>query len=59
LKALRVASSGEARAGIALPDNTNHRREVEQVAPALRRAGVVVFWVDEGGAVGVDSPAEL
>jgi hypothetical protein len=54
LKALRVASLGEARAGIALPDNANHRREVEQVAPALRKAGVVVFWVDDAGAVRAD-----
>ena len=57
LKALRVVSSSEAQAGIALPDNANHRREVEQVAPALRRAGVAVFWVDDGGNVRIDAPA--
>jgi Holliday junction resolvase-like predicted endonuclease len=57
LKALRVASSGEARAGIALPDNANHRREVDQVAPALRRAGIAVFWVGDGGNVRIDAPA--
>ena len=47
LKALRVSSSGDARAGIAFPDNTLHRREVGQVATALRRAGIGVFWVNE------------
>lgn len=57
LKALRVVSSSEAQAGIALPDNASHRREVEQVAPALQRAGIAVFWVDDGGAVRVDAPA--
>ena len=58
LKALRVVSSAEAQAGIALPDNANHRREVEQVAPALRRAGIIVFWVDAAGAVRVDAQAD-
>jgi Holliday junction resolvase-like predicted endonuclease len=57
LKALRVASSEQARAGIAFPDNARHRREVERVAPALRRAGVAVFWVDNEGNVRTDAPA--
>jgi hypothetical protein len=56
LKAMRVVSSGRARAGIALPDNAAHRREVEQVAPALRHAGVTVFWADDEGGVRVDAP---
>jgi hypothetical protein len=57
LKALRVAASEQAHAGIALPDNARHRREVEQVAPALRRAGVAVFWVDNEGNVRTETPA--
>jgi hypothetical protein len=51
LKALRVVSNADARAGIALPDNAMHRRHVEEAAPALSRAGVVVFWVTEDGKV--------
>lgn len=46
LKALRVASAGDAQAGVAFPDNADHRREVDQVRPALTSAGIVVFWVD-------------
>lgn len=53
LKALRVVSLGSDEAGIALPDNERHRREVEQVTTALRRVGVTVFWVDEQGRVRV------
>jgi hypothetical protein len=56
LKALRVVSAGDARAGIALPDNVSHRNEIELVAPALKRAEVIVFWVDETGRVRLDSP---
>jgi hypothetical protein len=56
LKALRVVSAGDARAGIALPDNVSHRRQIELVASALERAEVIVFWVDETGRVRVDSP---
>jgi hypothetical protein len=51
LKALRVVTAGSARAGIALPDDANHRREVAQVAGALDRLGVVVFWVNENGDI--------
>ena len=51
LKALRVASSRSGKAGIALPDNDNHRREVGQILPALERIGVVVFWVSDSGEV--------
>jgi hypothetical protein len=56
LKALRVVSADEARAGIALPDNASHRREVAQVMPALTEARVIVFWVDDNGGVRVDAP---
>lgn len=59
LKAMRVVSAGAARAGVALPDNKAHRREVEQVVPALRGAGVAVFWVSDRDEVRVDAPWEL
>lgn len=49
LKALRVAASGEAGPPVALPDNQHHRLEIERVQPALRRAGVGVFWATEDG----------
>jgi hypothetical protein len=55
LKALRVISAGEASAGIALPDNANHRREIAQVATVLRHVGVSVFWVNDAGDVRVDA----
>ena len=51
LKALRVASAGDGKAGVAFPDNPDHRREVDQVHPALTSAGIVVFWVDDEGRV--------
>lgn len=56
LKALRVASAGEARAGVALPDNADHRREIDLVRPALHRAGIVVFWVAEDRTTTIDAP---
>lgn len=59
LKALRVVTSGDADADIALPDNANHRREVEQVAAALQKVGVSVFWVDDAGNVRVDAAGPL
>src|SRR3954451_12513329 len=43
LKAMRIVSADAARAGVALPDNQAHRREVDQVAPALQAAGIAVF----------------
>jgi Holliday junction resolvase-like predicted endonuclease len=58
LKALRVVSSGNARTGIALPDNAHHRYEIEQVARALRQAGIIVFWVDEDAVVRVETMEE-
>ena len=54
LKALRVASAGDGKAGVAFPDNADHRREVDQVRPALTSAGIVVFWVDDNGRVRTD-----
>lgn len=59
LKALRITSLGEARAGIALPENELHLREIQQVATALRQAEIGVFWVDERLRVRVDAPWEL
>ncbi len=44
LKALRAKSKGHG-AAIALPDNRDHRREVELVSPALRDAQIGVYWV--------------
>lgn len=45
LKALRVTSEGTSRAGIALPQNPLHLREVELVHAALAAAEIGVFWV--------------
>jgi len=59
LKAMRVVAAEEARAGVAFPDDANHRREVEQVAPALARARIAVFWVSEQGGVRSDAPWPL
>jgi hypothetical protein len=56
LKAMRVVSLGEGRAGVAFPDNANHRRQVEQVTQALSDAGIGVFWVSESGDVTFDLP---
>ena len=55
LKALRVVSAGNARAAIALPDDTAHRAEVDKVKNALARLEVVVFWVTDEQAVRVES----
>lgn len=59
LKALRVVSSGTGRAGIALPDNEAHHREVDQVSSALNRSGIAVFWVQESLQVLIDSPWDV
>jgi len=59
LKALRVVATGDARAGIAFPDDAAHRREVAQVSAALHELGVAVFWVAKSGEVEVDAPWSL
>src|SRR5262245_30728507 len=56
LKALRVATLGGALAAIALPDNVDHRREVELVAGALAGAEVGVFWVADDRSVRLEAP---
>lgn len=56
LKALRVATSGAARAAIALPDNVDHRREIQLVNESLARLEVGVFWVAMDGGVELESP---
>lgn len=56
LKALRVVSAGEYRAGVALPDDPAHRAEVAKVRAALDSLGVAVFWVNENRVVTVESP---
>ncbi len=58
LKAMRVVSAGEDRAGIALPGDTAHRAEVAKIRLALDRVGIAVFWVDETHTVAVESPWE-
>jgi hypothetical protein len=56
LKAMRVVSSGEGRAAVALPDDENHRDEIARVAEALRNADIGVFWVSAVGEVRLDAP---
>jgi hypothetical protein len=56
LKGLRVASTGTARAALALPDNEDHRREVRQVARALTEVDIGVFWVSDGREVTLEAP---
>jgi hypothetical protein len=53
LRSLRVVSEGVSIAGIALPDVPSHRREVDRVAVALSKVGVLVFWVTQDGEVSV------
>lgn len=45
LTAARVISEGTCAAGIALPDDEGHSHLIEQIAPALGRLGVRVFFV--------------
>ena len=56
LKALRVVTSRHAHAGIALPDNESHRREINQVKAALHDARVAVFWVNDTRDVTAEVP---
>lgn len=59
LRALRVASIGVARAGLAFPDNLHHRRELESVKPALDQLGITVFWVGSVHSVKVQTAVAL
>lgn len=59
LKAMRVVAAGDGRAGIALPDNAYHRREIDQIRAALHAAGVAVFLVSDADEVRLDSPWSL
>jgi hypothetical protein len=57
LRALRWVSAGGADAAVALPDNRRHRLEIGRVQPAIRGAGIGVFWVSEkDAAVEADCP---
>jgi hypothetical protein len=55
LKAMRVVAAGDGRAAVALPDNADHRREFDQIRPALHAAGIAVFLVSESEEVALDS----
>lgn len=54
LRAMRTVDTPNVRAALALPDNEHHRRELEAVAPALRRLDIAVLWVDASGNVRVE-----
>lgn len=45
VRAMRVASSGVARAAVALPGSEFHRTEIDRIVPALQQLGIQVFWV--------------
>ena len=51
LRAMRVSSAGSSIAAIALPAVELHKDEVALVTPALRRAGIRVYWVSRDGGV--------
>ncbi|HVE46233.1 MAG TPA: hypothetical protein VNA57_05760 [Acidimicrobiales bacterium] len=59
LRALRWVSLGDANAAIALPDDRLHRLKVGEVALAIRRAGIGVFWVDDDRSVVADCPWDI
>ena len=59
LKAMRVVTAGDGRAAVALPDNADHRREIDQIRGALHTAGIGVFLVSESEDVRLDSPWSL
>lgn len=59
LKAMRVVTARNGRAAVALPDNANHRREIDQICHALNAAGIAVFLVSESEEVRLDSPWSL
>ena len=56
LKAMRVVTAGDGRAAVALPDNVDHRREIDQIGNALHTAGIGVFLVSESEEVRLESP---
>ena len=35
----------DAKAGIALPDNEDHRMLISAIMPSLEKLGIIVFWV--------------
>lgn len=54
VRAMRVVSSGTATSAVAFPANDSHRSQVAQVALALRRLGIRVYWVSHDGNVSTD-----
>jgi len=42
-----MVNGEKVRAGIALPDNLLHRREIDSVSIMLRKLEIVVFWVSD------------
>jgi Holliday junction resolvase-like predicted endonuclease len=59
LKAMRIISAGSGRAAVALPDNEDHRREIDQIREALHGAGIAAFLVSDSAEVRLDSPWPL
>lgn len=59
LRALRWVSAGGADAAIAVPANRLHRLKIGEVAPAIQRAGIGVFWVHEDRRVEAECPWSL
>lgn len=56
LRTLGLATQDSAiRAGMALPDNTLHRRLMLPALDVLLQLGVVIFWVAGDGAVEVEA----
>jgi hypothetical protein len=49
----------EVRAGIALPDNSDHRDAVQKIISILHRLDIAIFWVRENGRVYIDSTWEV
>lgn len=59
LKALRVVSTGEAWAGIALPGDVAHVAEVERIRDALAALDIAVFLVKADQSVDFDAAGSL
>jgi hypothetical protein len=59
LTALKWASSGSARPGVALPDNPENRAELGPAMLALHGAEIGIFWVSDDRSVTTDCPWEL